>query len=393
MLDGAITIAELGDHVGETVRMAAWVTGSRPKGKICFLLLRDGTGVCQAVASAQGTGEAAFERAGHLHPETSVIITGDVAEDERAPGGFEFKVADLEVVGDSHDYPIGRKEHGVGFLQEVRHLWLRSPRQTSILRIRDTLVRGMRDWLHSQGFTNVDTPIFTPSACEGTSTLFEVDYFGESAYLSQSGQLYSEAAVMALGKVYCFGPTFRAEASKTRRHLTEFWMLEPEWVWADLDDICRVSEDLVAAAVARVLEENAADLEILERDPAPLEAVVPPFPRMTYEEASAFLVEAGTGFEPGSDLGAPDETALSDAHGTPVFVTHWPAEIKAFYMKRDPDNEAQVLAVDMIAPEGNGELIGEPNPESYEPNVRGDAGLLSTASDYSCFLRMFRHHC
>ena len=352
-----VRIRDLKQHEGETVLLEGWLYNRRSSKKLHFLQLRDGTGVVQGIVSKADAGEELFERAGALGQEASVRVTGVVRADERAPGGVEMQVLDIVQVSPSTDYPIGKQAHGPDFLLSHRHLWLRSRRPTATLRVRDTVVRAIRDHLHKEGFLNVDAPVFTPSACEGTSTLFYVDYFGEPAYLTQSGQLYMEAAAMALGKVYCLGPTFRAEKSKTRKHLTEFWMLEPEIAYGTIDDVMELSESLLHAIVGRVLEENRTDLETLERDRAKLEKALLPFPRMTYDEAAAVL-EKRTGFVYGSDLGAPDEAALTEDLETPLMVYRWPHEVKAFYMKRDPENEDFALAVDVLAPGDGGELIG-----------------------------------
>jgi len=352
-----VRIRDLHAHEGETVRLQGWLYNRRSSKKLHFLQVRDGSGIVQGVVS-KANDEALFERAGAPGQEASVVVTGRVRADARAPGGYELEVTGVEEVGPASEYPLGKQAHGPDFLLTHRHLWLRSRRPAATLRVRDTVIRAIRDYLHANGFVNVDAPVFTPSACEGTTTLFEVDYFGdEKAYLTQSGQLYMEAAAMALGRVYCFGPTFRAERSKTRKHLTEFWMLEPEMAYADLDDVMDLSESLLCAIVERVLDENRADLETLERDVAALEKVTPPFPRMHYAEAAEIL-KGKTDFEAGNDFGAPDEEALVEGHDKPVMVHHWPHEVKAFYMKRDPSDERYALGVDVIAPEGFGEIIG-----------------------------------
>jgi len=353
-----VRIRDLKEHAGETVRVSGWLYNRRSSSKLHFLQVRDGTGIVQGVLSKKDAGEEAFEAAGRLGQESAVRITGTARLDERAPGGVEMHVAGLELVGPAAEYPLGKQAHGTDFLLSHRHLWLRSRRPMATLRVRDTVIRAIRDHLHREGFVNVDAPVFTPNACEGTTTLFEVDYFGdEKAYLTQSGQLYMEAAAMALGRVYCFGPAFRAERSKTRKHLTEFWMLEPEMAFADLGDVMDLAEQLLAAIVTRVLEENRADLEELERDVSRLERVVPPFPRMTYDEAAAILAEK-TGFRYGADFGAPDEEAITEGLDKPLLVHHWPHDVKAFYMKRDPEDERLALGVDVIAPEGFGEIVG-----------------------------------
>lgn len=353
-----VRIRDLKAHEGESVRVQGWLYNRRSSKKLHFLQLRDGTGIVQGIVGLKDVGEELFERAGASGQEASVRVTGTVKLDDRAPGGVELSVTGFEEVGAATDYPLGKQAHGTDFLLSHRHLWLRSRRPTATLRIRDTVIRAIRDYLHREGFVNVDAPMFTPNACEGTTTLFQVDYFeDEKAYLTQSGQLYMEAAAMALGKVYCFGPAFRAEKSKTRKHLTEFWMLEPEIAFADLEDVMQVCEALLVDIVGRVLEENRADLETLERDVSVLEKIVPPFPRMHYDEAAKILRER-TGFKHGDDFGAPDEEALVEGVDRPLLVHHWPHEVKAFYMKRDPDDDRYALGVDVIAPEGWGELIG-----------------------------------
>ena len=353
----AVRIRDLKQHEGETVRVQGWLYNRRSSKKLHFMLVRDGSGIVQCVLSLKEAGEALFEEAGAIGQESALRVTGSVRVDERAPGGVEMQATAIEVVGPATDYPISKQAHGPDFLLTNRHLWLRSRRPAAVLRIRDTVIRAIRDHLHAEGFVNVDAPVFTPNACEGTSTLFEVDYFGEPAYLTQSGQLYMEAAVMALGRVYCLGPTFRAEKSKTRKHLTEFWMLEPEMAYADLDDVMDLSQSLVHAIVGRVLEENRADLEVLERDVDRLEKSLQPFGRMTYDEAATIL-ESKTGFVRGSDFGAPDEAALTEDLDTPLMVYRWPAEAKAFYMRRDPEHPGYVNAVDLLAPEDGGEILG-----------------------------------
>jgi len=351
-----VAVRDLKSHEGETVTVRGWLYNRRSSKKIQFLLVRDGTGTVQAIVTRDD--EALFEAADRLSQESSLSVTGSVKVDERAPGGVEMKVTAIEVHGDSPDYPLGKQEHGTDFLLTHRHLWLRSKRPAATLRVRDTVIRAIRDFLHAEGFLCVDAPIFTPNACEGTTTLFELDYLDErKAYLTQSGQLYMEAAAMALGKVYCLGPAFRAERSKTRKHLTEFWMLEPEIAYATLDDVLALTEALLARIVARVLEENRSDLADLERDVTRLEAIVPPFPRMRYEEAAKILA-GKTDFRFGDDFGAPDEEAITEGLDKPLLVTHWPHEVKAFYMKRDPADERWALGVDVIAPEGYGEIVG-----------------------------------
>jgi asparaginyl-tRNA synthetase len=307
----------------------------------------------------QAVGDEAFTRADHLAQETALVVDGTVRADKRAPGGFELDVTALTVVSESQNYPISPKEHGVDFLMDRRHLWIRSPRQQAILRVRHEVINAVREFFNERGFILADTPIFTPAACEGTTTLFPVQYFEEeTAYLTQSGQLYNEANAMALGRVYCFGPTFRAEKSKTRRHLTEFWMVEPEMAYATLDDVMELAEALIVFVVQRVLERRQAELKTLERDTGLLEKVKPPFPRLSYDDAAKLLKEKGLPFEWGGDFGAPDETAISEQFDRPVLVHRYPSAIKAFYMKPDPERPEVALCVDVLAPEGYGEIIG-----------------------------------
>jgi asparaginyl-tRNA synthetase len=352
-------IEDIGKHVGEEITIKGWLHNRRSSGKIHFLILRDGTGFVQAVMSKAAVGEERFKAADHLSQETSVIVTGTARADARAPGGYEVDVKSFEVVGESHDYPITPKEHGVDYLLDRRHLWIRSERQQAILRIRHEIINAIRDFFNDRGFILADTPIFTPAACEGTTTLFPAQYFEEqTAYLTQSGQLYNEANAMALGRVYCFGPTFRAEKSKTRRHLTEFWMVEPEMAYADLNDVMALAEGLVVAVVERVLERRRRELTAIERDVSKLEAVKAPFPRISYDEAVQFLKDKGQAFEWGGDFGGPDETLLSSQYDRPVMVHRYPAAVKAFYMKPDPERADVALGVDVLAPEGYGEIIG-----------------------------------
>jgi len=354
-----VYINRIGEHVGQSVTLKGWLHNRRSSGKIHFLVVRDGTGFIQVVMGKNDVGEDMFHRADHLGQETSVVVTGTVREDKRAPSGYELTASDLQVVGQAHEYPITPKEHGVDFLLDRRHLWIRSERQTAILRVRHEVVNAVRDFFNNDGFILADTPIFTPAACEGTTTLFPVQYFEDNtAFLTQSGQLYNEANAMALGRVYCFGPTFRAEKSKTRRHLTEFWMVEPEMAYANLDDVISLAERLVTSVVGRVLDRRRQELKLLERDTSKLEAITTPFPRMTYDEAAKVLQDKGLPFQFGTDLGGTDETVLSEGFDRPVCVTHYPAAVKAFYMKPDPDRPDRALCVDVLAPEGYGEIIG-----------------------------------
>lgn len=421
-----VQINQLADHVGTEVTVAGWLFGQRKGGKVIFLLVRDGTGLCQCVVSADT--EAAFTNATTLTQESSLRLRGIVRQDERAPGGYEIAVTAVEPMQLADEYPITRKPHGIDFLMNHRHLWLRSPRQTAILRIRHRLIRAMRDFFDQRGFTLIDTPILTPGAAEGAGTLFPVDYFGDEVYLAQTGQLYLESAAMALGKVYCFGPTFRAEKSKTRRHLTEFWMIEPEIAFAELPDLANLAEEFICALVQAALMDCRAELETLERDLEPLQRIQAPFPRITYSEAVELLhsdalheqlqaalmadrerlntwrtelerteaeraaarkgwqqerldrtlhqlrerireletdlqnrplhIEQAKQFAWGNDLGGDEETILSRQHDQPVIITHYPRDVKAFYMKPDPNDPRVVLNLDVIAPEGYGEIIG-----------------------------------
>jgi len=353
-----IRIRDASAHVGSVVELRGWVTHRRSSGKVQFLVVRDGSGLMQCVAGVKDLGPEQWEASAAITQETSVRLRGTVKADPRQVGGFELGLSHLEVVAPAPDYPITPKEHGVDFLMDHRHLWLRSPRQQSILRVRAEIIAAFRDLMDREGFTLVDAPIFTPNACEGTTTLFETQYFDDKAYLSQSGQLYMEAAAMALGRVYCFGPAFRAEKSKTRRHLIEFWMMEPEWAWATLEDVIQLEERLLVGTVARVLDRCGEDLKVIERDTTKLERVKGPFPRLHYNDAVRMLKEAGREFEWGSDFGAPDETELSNRYDTPIFVTNYPAAVKAFYMEPDPDDPRLSLSCDCLAPEGYGEIIG-----------------------------------
>jgi asparaginyl-tRNA synthetase len=352
-------INQIGSHVGATVTIKGWLYNRRSSGKIHFLVVRDGTGFLQVVMGKKDVDEATFARADHLSQESAVTVTGVVRADARAAGGYELVASAMEVVSEAHDFPITPKEHGVDFLMDRRHLWIRAERQTAILRVRHEVINGIRDFFNSQGFILADTPVFTPAACEGTTTLFPVQYFEDTtAYLTQSGQLYNEANAMALGRVYCFGPTFRAEKSKTRRHLTEFWMVEPEMAFADLNDVIALAEGLVTSVVGRVLDRRQPELRMLERDTKKLEAVKAPFPRLHYDEAAKILLDKGLAFQVGGDLGGTDETVLSEQFDAPVCVTHYPAAVKAFYMKPDPAQPDRALCVDVLAPEGYGEIIG-----------------------------------
>ena len=357
-----ITIADAAKHVDETVEIPGWLYNLRKSGKIVFPILRDGTGILQCVALKNELPEEVFESLKHLTQESSLIVRGKLRAEARAPGGFEMDVSSVEIlqkVSEEDPYPITPKEHGVEFLMDHRHLWLRSQRQHAIIRVRHAIIKAVRDYFDNHGFTLVDTPIFTPAACEGTTTLFEANYFDdEKAYLSQSGQLYSEATAMAFGKVYCFGPTFRAEKSKTRRHLTEFWMVEPEMAFADLEEIKRVAEEMVIYVVGRVLETKREELKVLERDVTKLEAVQSPFVRMSYDDAVKNLQEHGSEIQWGGDFGGGDETILTQQFDRPIIVDRFPTAIKAFYMQPDPERPEVAMGADVLAPEGYGEIIG-----------------------------------
>jgi asparaginyl-tRNA synthetase len=356
-----VTIRELGAHVGAIVQVNGWVYNRTDKGRLQFIQVRDGTGLVQAVAFEKDLPAAAFQQARTVTQESSLRVVGTVRADPRAPGGYELGLVDLEVIGlAAPDYPIQPKEHGTGFLMENRHLWIRTPRQAAILRVRATIIKAIRDWLDDHDFVNVDAPILTPSSCEGTTTLFSTDYFGTPAFLTQSGQLYNEATIAALGKVYCFGPTFRAEKSKTRRHLTEFWMVEPEMAFAQLEDVMDVEEQFVSYIVQTVLARHRDDLVgLVERDITRLEAIAAPFPRLSYDEAVERL-QAGPfpEFPWGEDFGAPHETFLAEQFDKPVFVYHYPSAAKAFYMEAVPGRPEVCRSVDLLAPEGYGEIIG-----------------------------------
>jgi asparaginyl-tRNA synthetase len=353
-----VYIQDVADHVGQEITIKGWLRHRRSSGKIHFLVVRDGTGDLQAVVSKGTVGDEPFAAAAALTQESSVILTGTLKADARAHGGYELDVSKIEAVQVGEPFPIQPKEHGVGFLMEHRHLWLRSSRQHAVLRIRHEIIRACRNFFDDRGFTLVDAPIFTPNACEGTTTLFQTDYFDEKAYLTQSGQLYSEATAAAFGKVYCFGPTFRAEKSKTRRHLMEFWMVEPEVAYAELADMMDLAEAFLSHIVERVLATRRAELAVLERDVTKLERVVAPFPRITYEEAIARLQQKGNPIQHGDDFGGDEETLLSNEFDRPVIVHRYPSAIKAFYMQNDPARPDLALCMDVLAPEGYGEIIG-----------------------------------
>ncbi|HKQ99372.1 MAG TPA: asparagine--tRNA ligase [Pyrinomonadaceae bacterium] len=392
-------INQLSEHVGGEVTLKGWLYNLRSSGKLLFPQLRDGTGVVQCVVFKKNVPEEVWDVLKSLGQESALTVRGTVRADERAPGGYEIDVLAAEVLQQAHDYPITPKEHGTEFLMDHRHLWLRSRRQHAILKVRHTVVKAVRDFLDSNNFTLLDAPIFTPAACEGTTTLFEVDYFDDAkAYLTQSGQLYNEATAAAFGKVYCFGPTFRAEKSKTRRHLTEFWMVEPEMAYATLEDVMKLCEQFLSYIAARVLETRAEELKILERDTAKLEAITPPFPRLHYDEAVKILHEGHekgelpSRFEWGGDFGAPDETYISGRFDRPVMVHHYPAVVKAFYMARDPERPELALGVDVLAPEGYGEVIGGGERATSLEFLRGqiaEHGLPEAAFDWYLDLRRY----
>ena len=388
------TVAKLLQHEGDKVQIRGWLQNRRSKGKIQFLQIRDGSGTVQCIVLKNAFPEELFAQLDALPYESALTATGQVRADDRAPGGVEMELDTVEIVSVATDeYPISNQAHGADHLLSNRHLWLRSKRQHAIMRVRDEVMRAIRDFFHERDFVNVDAPIFTPNACEGTSNLFEVDYFDEKVYLSQSGQLYMEAAAMALGKVYCFGPTFRAEKSKTRRHLTEFWMIEPEMAYCTFDEVMDLSEDFVRFIIDRVLTHRQIELSTLERDVAPLEKIrETKFARVSYDDAVKFLQDKGHEIEWGADFGAPDETALGEHYATPVLVHGWPKEIKAFYMKEDPNDPRLAQGVDMIAPEGYGEIIGggqrEDSLEVLQRKI-GEHGLPEEAFAWYLDLRRY----
>ena len=379
-----VYISELGEHVGTEVTLRGWLSQKRSSGKIRFLVLRDGTGYVQCVVLAKNVSPELFETSGQVSLESSLALRGTVKTDDRAQSGYEIELSGLEVIGDGGDFPIQPKEHGVEFLFDNRHLYLRSRTPQAVLRVRHEVVQACRDFFYERDFVLIDSPILTPAACEGTTTLFETDYFGDKAFLAQSGQLYLEPACMAFGKVYCFGPTFRAEKSKTRRHLTEFWMIEPEVAFLELDGLVSLAEEFVGYIVGRVLDRCAESLKFLERDTSKLEKIAAPFPRLTYDQAAEILTgdeaqqrmrdDGAPAFKYGGDLGALDETILTERFDLPVAITHWPAEIKSFYMQPAPDDPTKVLGLDLLAPEGYGEIIGGSqrihDPELMEQRIK-----------------------
>ncbi len=353
-----VYIEDISRYEDEDVEVRGWVYNKRSSGKIRFLLIRDGTGLLQATLISPEKGDVLFQSFDALTQESSLVVRGRVRRDERAPGGFELTIKEIDILQAAHSYPIAPKEHSTSFLMEHRHLWIRSSKQHAVLQIRAEIIKAIRDFFDGRGFRLMDTPILTPSACEGTTTLFETEYFDQKAYLSQSGQLYNEATAMAFGKVYCFGPTFRAEKSKTRRHLIEFWMVEPEVAFALLDDIIDLGEDLIMFILERVLTKRKKEMDTLERDTRPLEGIRKPFPRMMYDDAVQKLKEKGSTIEWGDDFGAPEETLISEIFEPPVCITHFPTAIKAFYMQPAPERSDVVLGVDFMASEGYGEIIG-----------------------------------
>jgi asparaginyl-tRNA synthetase len=351
-------VEDIGAHEGNEITLRGWVYNKRSSGKLQFILLRDGTGIIQCVAFKGSFSPEEFDALDKLTQESSIEIRGKVRKDSRSPGGFEVDVTGFKIVQLVENYPITPKEHGTAFLMENRHLWLRSSRQHAIIKIRHEIIKACRDYFDDQGFTLVDTPIFTPNACEGTTTLFETEYFEQRAYLTQSGQLYNEATAAAFGKVYCFGPTFRAEKSKTRRHLMEFWMIEPEVAYATLEDTMQLAEGLLCFILERVLNRRKTELQTLERNTSVLENISKPFPRLSYDEAVQKMQAAGSGIQWGGDFGGGDETILSGQYSSPVMVHRYPSEVKAFYMQPDPERPEVSLCVDVLAPEGYGEIIG-----------------------------------
>ncbi len=353
-----VYIEDLKGHIDKDIEIRGWLDNKRSSGKIRFLLVRDGTGLLQGTIYSPDKDNPLFQTFDTLTHESSLILRGKVREDKRAPGGLEMGIAEIEVLQVAEDYPITPKDHGISFLMDHRHLWLRSSKQHAVLEIRTELIKAIRDFFDGRGFRNLDTPILTPSACEGTTTLFETEYFDQKAYLSQSGQLYNEATAMAFGKVYCFGPTFRAEKSKTRKHLIEFWMVEPEVAFATLADIKKLGEELIVSIISRVLETKKEALDVLERDTTLLQGIKAPFPQITYEDAIRLLNEKGNSISFGDDFGSPEEAAISEHFDSPVCVTHFPAVIKAFYMQPAEGRPDLVLGLDVLASEGYGEIIG-----------------------------------
>ena len=382
-----VYIEDIAQYEGKEVAIKGWLFNKRSSGKVRFILVRDGTGIIQTVISKGEIQDRIFEVADKITQESSIILTGTVRKDERAPGGYEIIAKDIEIIQLAKDYPITPKEHSVEFLLPQRHLWLRSKKQNAIMRIRHEIIKACRDFFDNQGFINADTPILTPASVEGTTTLFSVEYYGDTVYLSQSGQLYNEATAAALGKVYCFGPTFRAEKSKTRRHLTEFWMLEPEVAYLDLYGVMDLAEDMTVYIVKQVIKKKQKELEVLERNMSKLENIKKPFPRISYKEAVDIIRKKDKKFKYEDDFGAPHETIISESFDKPVFVHHFPSSIKAFYMKRDPQDESLSLSVDMIGPEGIGELIGGGQREDdYDALIKRLKENNLPEDDYKWFL-------
>ncbi|RKY01876.1 MAG: asparagine--tRNA ligase [Spirochaetes bacterium] len=387
-----VTIKDISNYKDKEITIKGWLYNKRSSGKIHFLLVRDGTGIVQSVVEKGKVTDEEFEMADHISQESSIIVKGLVRADPRSPIGYEISVTEIRLIQEAYGYPITPKDHGIAFLMDHRHLWLRSLRQHAILKIRSRIEKSIRDFFDSKNFTLIDAPIFTPSSCEGTTTLFETEYFGRKVYLSQSGQLYMEAAAMAFGKVYCFGPTFRAEKSKTRRHLTEFWMVEPEMAYAELEDAMELAEDLVITIVKDVLSDCSKELDTLKRDKAKLKQIKKPFPRITYKEAVNLLKEKGVDIVEGDDFGGDEETILSNRFGLPLFVHHYPLALKAFYMKGDPKDPSLALCMDMLAPEGYGEIIGggqrEDNLDTLRKRIK-TAGLDEKDFDWYLDLRRY----
>jgi len=387
-----VYIEDLKDYVGKEVELRGWLYNSRFSGKLIFLIIRDGSGFCQCVVSLSDVGDEIFEKAKKLTLESSFIVRGLVREEKRAIGGYEILVKNIEIVQLTQDYPIGPKEHGIEFLMENRHLWIRSRKQWAIQRIRNELIKGVRDFFYERKFILFDSPILTPSACEGTTTLFDIDYFGEKAYLSQSGQLYNEIGAAAFGKVYCFGPTFRAEKSKTRRHLIEFWMVEPEVAFLDLQGNMELIEDFVSYIIQRVIENKKDELEILERDISKIRNVKPPFPKISYNDAVDLLHKKGNNLPWGEDFGGDEETLISEEFDRPVFVYKYPKECKAFYMKEDLENPLLSLSCDLLAPEGYGEIVGGGQREdSYEKLIQRMEELKIPIEPYKWYLELRKY--
>ncbi len=387
-----VYIEDLKDYVGKEVELRGWLYNSRFSGKLIFLIIRDGSGFCQCVVSLSDVGDEIFEKAKKLTLESSFIVRGLVREEKRAIGGYEMLVKNIEIVQLTQDYPIGPKEHGIEFLMENRHLWIRSRKQWAIQRIRNELIKGVRDFFYERKFILFDSPILTPSACEGTTTLFDIDYFGEKAYLSQSGQLYNEIGAAAFGKVYCFGPTFRAEKSKTRRHLIEFWMVEPEVAFLDLQGNMKLIEDFVSYIVQRVIENKKDELEILERDISKIRNVKPPFPKISYSDSVELLHKKGNNLPWGEDFGGDEETLISEEYDRPVFVYKYPKGCKAFYMKEDLENPLLSLSCDLLAPEGYGEIVGGGQREdSYEKLIQRMEELKIPIEPYKWYLELRKY--